>query len=149
LFLDVRTYRGCEIGSDHYLIQAKLRIPPKWLKTPTNIQHEKNQCYKIKLLYDESIRWLFTQRVTQQVEKISEHDDIESEWENIKTIINTAANESLGKCTIFSRKKKVKIWDEEIKQIIHNKNLAYTKYLNTKQPEDKINYRHQRAITKR
>jgi endonuclease/exonuclease/phosphatase family metal-dependent hydrolase len=38
LFLDVRTYRGCEIGSDHYLIQAKLRIPLKWLKTPTNIK---------------------------------------------------------------------------------------------------------------
>jgi hypothetical protein len=41
LFLDVRTYRGCEIGSDHYLIQAKLRIPPKWQKTPANIQNEK------------------------------------------------------------------------------------------------------------
>jgi hypothetical protein len=31
--------RGCEIGSDHYLIQAKLRIPPKWQKTPANIQN--------------------------------------------------------------------------------------------------------------
>jgi hypothetical protein len=41
LFLDVRTYRGCEIGSDHYLTQAKLRIPPKWLKTQTNIQNKK------------------------------------------------------------------------------------------------------------
>jgi hypothetical protein len=29
--------RGCEIGSDHYLIKAKLRIPPKWLKTITNV----------------------------------------------------------------------------------------------------------------
>jgi hypothetical protein len=35
----VRTYRGCETGSEHYLTQAKLRIPPKWLKTQT---------YKIK-----------------------------------------------------------------------------------------------------
>jgi hypothetical protein len=68
----------------------------------------KNQCYKIKLLYDESIRWLFTQRVTQQIEKIPEHDDIETKWENIKTVINTAANERLGKCTIYSRKKKTK-----------------------------------------
>jgi hypothetical protein len=38
LFLAVKTYRGCEIGSDHYLIQAKLRISPKWLKTPTNTE---------------------------------------------------------------------------------------------------------------
>jgi hypothetical protein len=54
------------------------------------------------------------------MEKIPEHD-IETEWENIKTVINTAANESLGKCTLFSRKKKLKIWDEEIKQIIRIK----------------------------
>jgi hypothetical protein len=46
----------------------------------------------------------YLHRVTQQIGKIPEHDDIETEWENIKTIINTAANESLGKCTIFSRK---------------------------------------------
>jgi hypothetical protein len=30
-------------------------------------------------------------RVTQQIEKIPEQDDIETEWENIKTIITTAA----------------------------------------------------------
>jgi hypothetical protein len=73
-----------------------------------------------------SDRWLCTQRVTQQIEKILEHDDVEKEWENIKTIINTAANESLGKCTVISGKKQLKIWYEEIRQIIHNKNLAYT-----------------------
>jgi hypothetical protein len=89
LFLDIRTYRGCEIESGHCLIQAKLRIPPKWLKTPTNIQNERKQCYQIKLLYDESIRWVFAQRVKQQIEKIPDHDAIETERENIKTIINT------------------------------------------------------------
>jgi histidinol phosphatase-like PHP family hydrolase len=31
LFLDIKIYRGCETGSDHYLIQTQLRIPPKWL----------------------------------------------------------------------------------------------------------------------
>jgi hypothetical protein len=83
------------MGSDHCLIQAKLRIPPKWLKTPANIQNEKKQCFKIKLLYEERVRWLFTQSHTQQIKKITEHDDIETEWEKIKRIINTAANESL------------------------------------------------------
>jgi hypothetical protein len=47
-------------------------------QTPTNIQKEKYQCYETKLLYDVNIRWLFTQRVTQQIEKIPEHDDIET-----------------------------------------------------------------------
>jgi hypothetical protein len=69
--------------------------------------------------------------------------------QNWKTFINTAANESFGKCTVFSRKKQLQILDEEIKQIIHNKNLAYTKYLNTKQLEHETDYKHQRAIAKR
>jgi hypothetical protein len=46
---------------------------------------------------------------------------------------------------IFNKKN----WDEEIKQIIHNKNLAYTKYLHKKQLEDEIEYKFQRAIAKR
>jgi hypothetical protein len=62
--------------------------------------------------------------------------------ENIKIIMNTAANES-------SRKKKLKIWNEEIEKIILNKNLEYTKYLNTKQLEDEIDYKCQRAISKK
>jgi hypothetical protein len=35
----------------------------------------------------------------------------------------TGANERLGKHNIS--KKKVKIWDEKIKQIMHNKNISY------------------------
>jgi hypothetical protein len=35
----------------------------------SNKHTRKKQCYKIKLLYDDSIRWLFTQRATQQIKK--------------------------------------------------------------------------------
>jgi hypothetical protein len=71
----------------------------------------------------------YLHRVTQQIQKIPKHDDIETEWENIKSITNTAANESLGNAQHFQERKKLKIWDEEIKQIIHSKNLAYMKYV--------------------
>jgi hypothetical protein len=38
-------------------------------------------------------------------------------------------------------KENVKLWDYETKRIIHNNNLAYTKYLKAKQLEDEINYK--------
>jgi predicted enzyme involved in methoxymalonyl-ACP biosynthesis len=44
---------------------------------------------------------------------------------------------------------KLKIRYEKLKQIIHNKNLAYTKYHNTKQLEDEIDYKRQKAVAKR
>jgi endonuclease/exonuclease/phosphatase family metal-dependent hydrolase len=30
MFLDVRAFRGLEIDSDHYLVQAELRFPQRW-----------------------------------------------------------------------------------------------------------------------
>jgi hypothetical protein len=47
------------------------------------------------------------------------------------------------------QKEKLKIWHEEIKQIIHNNNSAYTNDLTTKQLEDETDYKRQTAIAKR
>jgi hypothetical protein len=46
-------------------------------------------------------------------------------------IIHNAANENLGKYRKYT-KKKLPVWDEEIKIIISNKKIAYKKWLNTK-----------------
>jgi hypothetical protein len=60
LFLDVRVYRSSDIGSDHFLTLAKLRFPPNWLHLPKNTARKENILhYKISLLNDESIRWLY------------------------------------------------------------------------------------------
>jgi len=60
LFLDVRVYRGSDIGSDHFLTLAELRFPQKWLGLPKNSTCKGNVLrYKIILLNDESTRWLY------------------------------------------------------------------------------------------
>jgi len=48
----------------------------------------------------------------------------------------TGRVESLGKYSVFIQKEKLKIWDDEIKVIIQQKNLAYRKYLGTKTTEN-------------
>lgn len=54
------------------------------------------------------------------------------EWRNTKIITSQAGDESLGKYKAYTRKKKFKLWDDEIKLIVQRKNLASKKYLQTK-----------------
>jgi hypothetical protein len=50
-------------------------------KVPSN----QEEFFKIRLLNDESIRWLFTQRVKFHLNNIKENKtDIEREWENLQ-----------------------------------------------------------------
>jgi hypothetical protein len=51
------------------------------------------------------------------------------EWRNSKTIISQAGDKSLGKCKAIKQKKTLKIWNDEIKLIAQQRNLAYKKYL--------------------
>jgi hypothetical protein len=76
---DIRVYRSNEIGSDHYLLCAKVNFPPRWLnkgnkKTPL----EQEEFFKVRLLNDESVRWLYRQRMKLHLNNTKESEiDIE------------------------------------------------------------------------
>jgi len=44
--------------------------------------------------------------------------DIEKEWKNLQNILKSAPNESLGTLKRRNRRKYLKIWDDQIKQLI-------------------------------
>jgi len=47
--------------------------------------------------------------------------DIEKEWKNLRNLLKSAANESLGTIKRRNRRKYLKIWDDQIKQLIETK----------------------------
>ena len=51
--------------------------------------------------------------------------DIEKEWKNIQNILKSASNESLGTIKRRYRRKYLKIWDDQIKQLIETKKKSY------------------------
>jgi hypothetical protein len=51
--------------------------------------------------------------------------DIENEWQNLQNILKSAANESLGTTKRRNRRKYLKIWDDQIKQLIETKKKSY------------------------
>ena len=72
---------------------------------------------KVRLLNDESIKWLYTQRVKLHLNSTKENEtDTEKEWKNLQNTIKSAANKSLGTIKKRNRRKYLKIWDDQIKQ---------------------------------
>jgi hypothetical protein len=51
------------LDTDHYLLCAKIDFPPRWLNKNINkkVPSKQEEFFKIRLLNDKSLRWLYTQ----------------------------------------------------------------------------------------
>ena len=52
---------------------------------------------------------------------LSMHYNIEKEQKNLQKMLKSAANQSLGRIKRRNRRKYLKIWDDQIKQLIETK----------------------------
>jgi hypothetical protein len=68
----------------------------------------KELSFRVELLQDPSMKWLFERRVNKLVKEIKEANTTEEEWENIQKILRQAAKESLGMKQKWCRKKRIK-----------------------------------------
>lgn len=147
---DTRVYRSYDIGSDHYLLMSTITIPHKWQwknKEPSKSIPEKT--FKVNLLDDKSIRDLYQSRVDQKTYFMPVSNNINTEWEELKTILKEAASEALGKRNKRRNKRCLHFWNEDIKSLVQNKKQLYLNYLNTRSDTDYINYKKQCAIVKK
>ena len=144
--LDTRVYRGAEADTDHYLLCSKIRLPKKYIrKQKVNKKIEKER-YKIQLLEQPSIKDLYKRRLDKYLG--GRVGEINIDWEYIKVAINKAAGEVLG----MQRKRgprRMKIWDENLKEAIRLKKKTYLKWIDTKKIEDHIEYKRRRAIVRK
>ena len=51
--------------------------------------------------------------------------DIEEEWKNLQNVLKSAAHESLGTTERRNKRKYLKIWDDQIKQLIETEKRSY------------------------
>ena len=75
--------------------------------------------------------------------------NINAEWQTLKNTLQQAANEALGKRTKRRHKRRLILWNEDIKNLIENKKKAYLRYLTTRSEIDKIEYKRLVAMVKR
>jgi len=117
---------------------------------PKKAPLKREEFFKVRLLNGESRRWLYTQRVKFHLNNTKENEIyIEKEWKNLQNILKSATNESLGTIKRRNKRKYLKIWDDQIKQLIKTKKKLYKKWLDSKKLEDKLEYKRNKALAKR
>lgn len=93
--LDVRVLRSADIGSDHYLVRAKLRIRLSSARSSRQPDKEvpalerlRSGCPEVRLDYNAAIRNRF--------EALDPEESLEGKWEQLKEVIGESSLEVLG-----------------------------------------------------
>ena len=85
---NVRTYRGADINSDHFLVRAKIRQEIPKLRQ----QHKSGKRkWDVQGLNSEYEREQYSTSTKEELSKIGKKDDIQGEWEFIKETITRGA----------------------------------------------------------
>ncbi|XP_030749716.1 craniofacial development protein 2-like [Sitophilus oryzae] len=146
---DTRVYRGIECGSDHFFLGAKIQFPfkIKYNETDTtNISTIKQTSYNIEGLHELSTKYLFKTRLDNklQIELLSGRTD--ELYKHIVSCLHSAAQEALGiKPKDMNKQNNNVTWDNTLDEQKQIKQKAFNKWLNSKDPQDKNNYRNEQS----
>jgi endonuclease/exonuclease/phosphatase family metal-dependent hydrolase len=146
---DVRVYRGSDIGSDHFLVVAKLNLFAKWKNLSKKQERQpREEVFKVHLLQEQSVLWFYQQRLQQYLSEVPTSNNVDEEWNIIKSSIVKAASEALGRKRKSRNHRGLKVWNDEIAKAIADKKDAYKRALQQNTDESKQNYRSKRNIAR-
>lgn len=147
---DTTVKRGCDINSDHFLVVSRITLLSRWVRGKNNKKSKNNteEVYKTHLLENESVRSLYQNRVNFHLQEYTTSEDIETEWQNIKSIVKQAGNEAVGQKKKFRKRIGLKIWNEEIEKHVKHKQATYKFFLNNPTENNKEKYREARNKVK-
>jgi len=93
------------------------------------------------LLEDRSIKLLYQRRLEKNLIHSPRSLNTDVEWQTLKSTLQQAANEALGKRKKRRHKRRLILWNEDIKNLIENKKKANLRYLTTRSETDKLEYK--------
>ena len=146
--MTLKFFRGYNVTTDNYLLISKIRLPQKWYTfTKRSLRQEK--IFGVHLLEDPSTKLLYQRRLDQNLMHSPRSLNIDVEWQTLKNTLQQAANEALGKRKKRGHKRRLILWNEDIKNLIENKKKVYLRYLTTRSETDKLQYKRLVATVKR
>ena len=95
--LDVRSFRGADCDTDHYLVVAKFRERKAVSKQAA--QKFDGERFNLRKLNEPEVKEKYQIEITNRfaaLENLNVDEDVNRAWENIKENIKTTAKESLG-----------------------------------------------------
>jgi hypothetical protein len=124
-FQDVRVFRGMTVGSDHYLVNAKILF--SYGRNSANESRENIRDCALELsqsplcnidsLGDESTRFLYKKRFNEKRGE-SNFESTEECYQHLVKCIHQAAKEALGEKILRSKTKPFYYWNEETGQLV-------------------------------
>lgn len=93
--LDIRSYRGANCDSDHYLVRIKVR---QKISSSENAKGSKRQKWNTqKLREEEETMEEYQEKISDQLKEANNSENIQDKWENIKSAILVASSQIIGK----------------------------------------------------
>ena len=118
--LDVRTFRGANVDSDHFLVVLKLRH--KINKSFHKRREQKTKKLDVEQLKKTEISSNYKKELRNRIPSNEEIAPIENAWQDLKQIIDEASRKAIPE---YQAKKRNEWFDEECRIITEKKNQAY------------------------
>ena len=135
--LDVRSYRGANSNSDHFMIMATIRAR---LSNVHKERHRKTPRYDVARLKDDNIADLYAERIAQKLDNRAAEPNVSTDgaWESCKLAIASAAEEVVGAITPTRRNH----WfDQDCQKATDEKNAARQRMLALNSRGNREHYR--------
>ena len=134
---DIRSLRGAEIGSDHYLARAKIRI--EIVKTNKYDRREWIK-WNIGKLEDSIVTEEYAKEIANNLDlaRLNKNEEnVNNMWEEIKNNIQKTAEKILGR---QNKNKRNEWFDDECASILEEKNKAYQKMVGRYTRQNELEY---------
>ena len=122
MITDVRTLRGPNCDSDHYLVRTKIR--QRISKVNEGI-YTRSRKWDVTKLQNPKIKNKYEKNIAEKLNEIDPSPDMQLEWDNLKNIINKVAYDEVGiRISTKMQAGLMKIVEKQLKQRMkHERNV--------------------------
>jgi len=118
---DIRSFRGADCDSDHFLVVAKFRLKIQSHKSLVNKNSTK---INLEMLKDEKVQQKYTKFVGEYVKNV-QLNDMDEDWARFSKAVKEIAMEHVGKIKCSKKK----WYNEECRQAVERRRIARERFI--------------------